>query len=135
MATIEEGLYARLSGTAGVTALVSTRIYPMAIPQDITLPAIAYQRISGLRIPEHDGPSGLATGRVQFTCQGTSYSSAKAVATAVRAALDCYSGAITVGAGSVTVESCFLQNEYDGFELETESRTVRLDFLIMYKEE
>ena len=56
---IEAGLYAHLVGSAGVTALVATRVYPLLVPQDATLPAIAYQRISGPRDHTHDGPSGV----------------------------------------------------------------------------
>lgn len=42
--TAEERIYAALSGAAAVTAVVSDRIYPDSIPQDVTLPAIAYTR-------------------------------------------------------------------------------------------
>jgi len=38
----ESELYAALSGHAALTALVSTRIYPDAIPEDQPLPAVVY---------------------------------------------------------------------------------------------
>ena len=38
-------IYATLSGAAGVTAIVSLRIYPDFISQEIALPAIVNQRI------------------------------------------------------------------------------------------
>ncbi len=40
----ETELYAALSGASAVTALVSTRIYPDVVPQEQTVPAIAYAR-------------------------------------------------------------------------------------------
>ena len=64
---IEEALYSKLTGDAGVAALVSTRIYPNVVPQDIALPAVAYQRISTVRDMAHDGPTGVAHARFQFT--------------------------------------------------------------------
>lgn len=42
--TAEDRVYAALN-VAGVTALVSTRIYPDGIPQDLPLPAIAFVRL------------------------------------------------------------------------------------------
>jgi len=135
MATIEEAIYAHLIADSGVSALVSTRIYPLMIPQDIALPAIAYQRISGPRQTAHDGPIEIAAGRFQITCQGTSYGSAKDVANAVRQALDGYAGPVVSGAESVTVEGSFLKNEWDGYEFAGETRVVRLDFMIYYQED
>ena len=38
----EDSLYTLLSGNAGVTALVSTRIYPDVLPENCTYPAIVY---------------------------------------------------------------------------------------------
>ena len=38
----ETALYAVLAGYAPLTALVSTRIYPDAIPEDKALPAVVY---------------------------------------------------------------------------------------------
>ena len=40
----ETDLYAALSGRASLTALVGTHIYPDAIPEGDTLPAVVYQR-------------------------------------------------------------------------------------------
>lgn len=42
----ETELYAALSGSAGLAALVSTRIYPDGIPEGSALPAIVYARAS-----------------------------------------------------------------------------------------
>lgn len=40
----ESQIYAALSGAVAVTSLVSDRIYPDAIPEDKSLPAIVYSR-------------------------------------------------------------------------------------------
>ena len=134
MATIEEAIYAHLTGNSGVAALVSTRIYPLTIPQDIALPAIAYQRISGPRIAAHDGPTGVARARIQITCQAPTYAAAKGLAMAVRQALDTFSGEVTVSGNKVMVEAAMLANEWDGYEVVTGQSTVRVDFQILYKE-
>lgn len=42
----ETSLYDALSGWAGLTALVSTRIYPDEVPLGVALPAVAWVRTS-----------------------------------------------------------------------------------------
>ena len=42
----ETQLYTLLTGAAGVTALVSTRIYPDLVPEDKDPPYIGYERVS-----------------------------------------------------------------------------------------
>lgn len=128
--TVEAGLYAHLSTDAGVNALVGTRIYPLLVPLDATLPAIAYQRISGPRDHHHQGASGLAVARIQLTYVGGSYSEAKQVAAAVRATLDGRRG----GLGSTTVGSIMLDNERDEWSTGFELPVVQQDYVIWYQE-
>lgn len=84
----ETELYATLSGAAGVTALVSTRIYPDIIPQDADLPAIAYQRTGTefLNTIHGGAPLGHAA-TLEITCVGETRPAANAIANAVVAAL------------------------------------------------
>lgn len=130
---IEEAIYGELSTDSGVTALAGTRGYPQVVPQDATLPAWAYQRISGERILAHDGVTGLARGRFQISCVASSYSGAKALAAAIRGCLDGYNG-ILGGVSGVDVHQARIENEYDGYGLATGQQTVRLDVNILYTE-
>jgi len=131
---LEEALYAHLSGDADVAALVGDRIYPLLVPQDADLPALAYQRISGVPIYAHDGPPGLARARVQITCLGRSYSEAKDLAARVRAALSGYRGTMG-GAGGVEVGAAFIENHRDELaEAFGPAPVARLDCLIWYQE-
>jgi len=43
---IKDSIYNFLKNDSGVSSLVGTRIYPTFLPQDVTLPAITYTRIS-----------------------------------------------------------------------------------------
>lgn len=76
-----------LVADAGVTALVSTRISPSPLVQDITLPAVGLQRIS--HVPQNtlrmDGD--LDANRVQLDAWATTYAQSRDVAAACRAAL------------------------------------------------
>lgn len=128
--TIEAGIFAHLIGNAGVVALVGTRIYPLLVPQDAEMPALAYQRISGPRDHAHDGASGLALARIQLTFVAASYDGAKSLAAAVRAAMDGFSGMM----GEVMVNACLLDNEIDHWAMGHEAPVVRHDYRIWYQE-
>ena len=128
---LEEGIYTELSTDSGVTAIAGTRGYPLVIPQDASLPAWAYQRISGPRVLAHDGPTGLAQARVQFTCTAGSYDEAKSLANAIRGALDGFKGML---GGGVFVGYAHVENEIDGYQSASSLVTVRLDVNFLYKE-
>ena len=89
---IEEALATRLRETAGVNALVGTRIYPTKAPQGTKAPHIIYDLLGGADVAGHDGWESLRTGRISYTCLAPSYGSAKAVAEVVRLALTGFRG-------------------------------------------
>ncbi len=126
MSDTESLLYTRLTGHAGLAALVDTRVYPMLLPQGATLPALTYQRISTVQTYSHQGDSGLATVRMQVDCWGATYASAKAVAAQVKAALSGYT--------SSAIGRCHLVAERDLYDPETGHYRVIIDFMIGYQE-
>jgi hypothetical protein len=84
---IEKGLYALLSGTAGVTALTSTRIFPNKAPQKADTPYIVYSRTGNDRRQCLNGPSKTKRATFSVTCVGEDYDEAKLVCAAVTAAI------------------------------------------------
>lgn len=130
---IEAGLYSFLTGEDGVGGLVDTRIYPLTIPQDVSLPAIAYQRVSRTGVLAHSGQTGLAEARIQITCQAAGYDTVKDLARAVRLALDGWQGTMG-GTGGVEVHEARVVNELDGYGMVAGIYTVRLDVMLWYTE-
>lgn len=45
--SVESDLVALLTGDATVGGLIGSRVYPLLIPQDTAVPAVAYQEIAG----------------------------------------------------------------------------------------
>jgi hypothetical protein len=127
---IEAALYSYLTNHAAVKALIGSRLYPNVVPQDTTLPAVAYQVITATRSYHHQGQSAIATPRIQFTVEAASYSSANAVAAALRQALSGYRGYV----GSVEICGAYLENEFDGYNLSTDLTTVRQDYRVDWRE-
>jgi len=112
---MEAALIAKLLATAGVTALVSTRINWSRRPQGAALPAIVLHRVSGTPDVHHAGASGLVVSRVQVDCWGASYGSAKAVARAVEATIT----AQTFTQGATRFDVILIDSERDDSTDET----------------
>ena len=114
---MEEAIRARLLATAGLTALVSQRVYCGSRPQGGPLPDIIINRISGAPVYTDDGESGLASARLEIDCWGETYASAKTAARAVIASLSAFFGTVN-GDGSppdfaVTFQNILLDAERD----------------------
>ena len=131
---MEEAVISLLLDDAGVAALVSTRVYPGSRVQGSALPAVVINRVSGAPVYTDDGESGLSQARLQVDCWGTTYSSAKGVARAVKAVLSAYNGAVD----DAVFQNVLLDAERDlreggGNASEYPFRT-GLDFIFWYEE-
>lgn len=139
MSQVEAALYKIVTTNAAATAVIGTRLYPLVIPYGVTLPAVAYQRISTSRAAAHTTVSsrGLAEGLYQFSCVGTSYATAKSASSVVRGALDQYSGTVS-GVAGVTIDRVHCQNEIDLYNELPDTRqsryTATVDFTVWYVE-
>lgn len=130
MAVLEEAVHARLAATSGVTTLTGARIYNQVLPQNATLEAVTVQRISTTRESAMGADPGQAYARIQVCSWATLHGEARALAEAVRAALQRWRGTVA----SVEVEASFLLNEFDRYEDEREIHRVLQDYGIWYRE-
>lgn len=81
-------VYNILSNNSALTALVSSRINPIRIPQESAFPAIAYNLVSVIASPTNTSHSRTDFARVQVSSFGTTFASVMEVAEQVRAALE-----------------------------------------------
>ena len=129
--TIEADLIDYLKGYSALTALVSSRIYPMQRPQAQSLPSITVTRISGNPVYSDEGEAGIEQVRVQIDVWGSTYGQAKAAAGAVR---DRLSGTRDVTQGSTTFVLIDLEDERErqegGSNVSEYLFSVSLDWLI-----
>lgn len=72
---------------AGVTALVSTRVYPDARPQEDVLPSVVYQRSDTTFVTTIHGGVSLTRAQMAIGCYAETRSGAEAVADAAHTAL------------------------------------------------
>lgn len=81
-------IYGTLSGAAGVIAIVSTRIYPDFLAQEITLPAIVTQRSESEYINTiHSGAAVATRITMETWCLAATRIGAETLADAVEVAL------------------------------------------------
>lgn len=121
---IEAALFSHLSTYAGMVALCGTRIYPVTLPQGVTLPAVVYQQVSGAPVQDRDSAAaGFTRSRFQFTIWAATDTSAVAVAGALRTAM----GAFT-RASAPRVDVALEQ----GAQMQYEPETTRWQGLIDY---
>lgn len=110
-----------------LTAIIKDRLYPLAIPDTGTVPAIVYQRVSSPRTLTLFGDSANNP-RIQLSCYGATYGQAKQLAILLYKSLDCFRGAL----GNKTKAAVFMDDVRDSFEQETMRFRSDVDFFIMH---
>ncbi len=128
--SVEKVIYSKLSGDSDVAALVSTRIYPVNLPQKPTYPAIVYTRISGDRTYSFEGASGLASPRFQIDCFASTYSGGKDLSSKLRSAINGFRGTVS----GIVVQAIFLESDSDMFEDDFNIYRISSDYFVHYKE-
>jgi hypothetical protein len=130
--TPESAIVAMLKGSAIVAAVIDDRVWPNARPQGTAFPAITVTRVSGGPEYADDGEVGLLPARIQVSCWGISYSSAKELSQLVTASL---TPGHDVTQGAITFIYILLDNEQDLHEFGANNaeypHQVALDFLTM----
>jgi enamine deaminase RidA (YjgF/YER057c/UK114 family) len=102
---LNDALYSYLSGYSGLTALVSSRIYPDKLSDRCTLPAVTYQLISEEETEAFRQPStSLLSAVYSITVWASTRAAANMVSKQLRKAFKNYSGTMG-GTGGVPVSA------------------------------
>lgn len=130
MARVEEAIYNILKNSTGVTDYVSTRIYPASIPQDCTLPAICYERISTMRHFCMDTDPNIAETIIDVTIISSSLSVAGTVAEQVRNNLNKHTGTHA----SMVIDDIQIENEGESYFSDLKEYELSLSFKVLHRE-
>jgi len=132
----DQALRAKLSTTSGITALCSTRIYPIDLPQDTTLPAVTYQIISAVIESNHGETvvSSLAHAVYQIDAWAATYAEAVALARQIHLALHTFRGAIVLGTETFAVLLCLRTAKRPNKDPEVGLYWISQDYEIWYRE-
>ena len=127
---LETDVRAYILADTQISNLVGARMYPRMLPQNVTLPALVYQRVDTRRRHDMGGADGLPRARLQITCWAGLPADAAIVAQAVRARLDGVRGTI----GTSTIGASLCVGERDLNDAEAGRSGVALDFMIQFQE-
>jgi capsular polysaccharide biosynthesis protein len=133
---IAESLHAYLSGHAGVSVLVGSRVFPLMIPQHVyneatKQPCLVYQLIGTTRDLTFCAVDQLVSGSYQIDAYARKYKQANELARAVRAALIDFSGLM----GDTHVRRIMLDTEQDLLDPEPGLYRVSQTYTIWYLEQ
>ena len=126
---IREAIYSRLSGFAGLTALVGTRIYPSRAPQNAVQPFLTYWCTSSIRASAFGADTGDVDGRWQIDAWGVNQTSVQAVAEQVRLALQRWRNA-----ADPVVQDTLIENIFDLDDPAVDTRHAVVICQIFHKE-
>jgi hypothetical protein len=107
---LEKGLYSLIAGASPQTSAAG-RVHPR-LPQNVTMPAVRYQRITASRVHALDTTVGVTSATVQVDCFADTYDEAKTLADEVRTILHGYRGAW----GTLVARHVSLETESDLYE-------------------
>lgn len=124
MTSLHGAIRALLVADTSVKALVSTRIYPMVMPLDVTLPAMSIHEISGAE----NAITGHGFPRYQISCWATSFATGDAMKTAVKNCLNRYKG---VASGN-HIKNISFMGSMDDYEQDTKIYHASLDFQVIH---
>lgn len=107
----EAVLRTALVGSAAVSSLLGTRIYPVLAPASAALPFVTWRRSGIDREQTLGGPMGMPRVSVEYSIYGVTYEEARQVADAMRRVLDGYGGT----SDNTEVKQTSLEDESDDF--------------------
>ena len=129
----------RLSTHAGVAALVGTapndRVYPNALPQEPSYPAIAFKRIGSRRLQGAHSDPGVCYATVQVICLARSADDVLALTEQVRLALERWGTAITgTVIDGVTVYDITIGSDASDYDGELDVHITSTDYTVVHQE-
>jgi hypothetical protein len=125
---IEQHLAPLLLADSAIAALVGDRIFPVVVRQDTALPALTYARLGSERTYVLAGAAHWTTVQIGVTAWAPEYAQARALADAVRQALDGYTG--TTG-----IEVASVQDGADEYESTLDVFGCTLNVTVQFSEE
>jgi len=109
---IDAALYQRLVAFVDLSALIGNRVYPVSLPENVTLPALTLSKVSGNFDHLFGADSALVNARYTLLAHSeVSPAQAKAVAKQARLAVQRYRGTLD----ATVVQDIFIENDGPDF--------------------
>lgn len=116
-----EALFKYFNEDVDIINIVKMNIYPLYIPQGITLPAITYQPTSAKYDSTLTGDSSYVRQNIQINCHETSFKKARILSNLIRSKLINYHGkmyGVEIEAVFVKTDMVLTNNSIENFSTE-----------------
>lgn len=123
-----------LLSISAVTAIVSTRISVMRLPQNVALPAISYMIERADRIESQKGGTGLVNTIMQVDHWGSSMLTCRQLAETTRKVLQGFRGTMGTSPNAVTVSQIRYENELSFYHEDVNNFRITHDYSIWHDE-
>lgn len=120
--SIGKHIYARLTASEPLRALIGTRLYPVAADQGTAMPYVTYHRTALATEYTNDG-AGVDTVSVSFRIVAGGYQAATEIAEEIRAALEGVGAAF----GESEVRDAEVANSVDAYDVDIDAYVLTLD--------
>ena len=140
---LERAIYKKLTDDLNVGAAVSTRISPLVLDQELTLPAITYDISTSRPYSDLSGASRLISLDMDFLCMADTFLAASDLGEDVRKALSGFRGSVVIPlagglSGTVQILGCTHTNDRTDYAAPVDggrqgSYIRMLSFLISYR--
>lgn len=114
-----------------------SQIYAGIVPEDKRPPFMTFQRISGFKVRDINGPSGLARTIFQIDMYSDDNAICRQLADDVRKILDGFSGTVTIASDNIVIGGVSMQAERDFTEDDVDPKLYRasVDYLFKFEED
>lgn len=130
---IRPALRAFLLADATIAAVVSTRVYPVKLPQGTNTASLVYNLISEVGDAHNEGPDGLCSARIQIDAYAPTADAADVLARAVKERLFGYRGTMGTGGSAVEVKGVFIGGSArSDFDDEAKMHHFGRDFIVSF---
>lgn len=120
--SIAKHIYARLTESEPLRALIGTRLYPVAADQGTAMPYVTYHRTALATEYTYDG-AGTDTVSVSFRIVAGGYQAATDIAEEIRATLE----GVRAAYGESEVRDAELVNSVDAYDVDIDAYVLTLD--------
>jgi hypothetical protein len=123
-------LYEKITGNPEIAAIIASRMYPVALPQTPTVPAVVYFFDNATSTLSHSGPSGLESATLRVDSWADNFDEAKNLAAKIKEILNGWKKNVPLGA----VQGTFFKGEKDIFDEDKTLYSTQQTYLIHYTE-
>ena len=135
MKDISQAVFEFIKTRDEIVERVEDRIYPIALPQNASLPAIVYSPILAVYDSALQGDTGYVRQTMQFVCHDKTYKRSRELSRMVKKAFQDFHGDMC----GLWIEAVFIKTDYEyngntALKFDTEEYMSSIEFDIQYNE-